>query len=93
MISTDEIKKLANLARIKLSEEEVNNLRNEMDSIVGYVEQIQKVSAEVGEREVPENHNVMREDVDPHKSGINTEVLVEAFPKKDGNFNKVKKIL
>jgi Asp-tRNA(Asn)/Glu-tRNA(Gln) amidotransferase C subunit len=65
-----------------------------MDSILNYVEQVQKVSKDLGsERKAGLLRNVMREDNNPHESGIFTEVLLSAAPKRDGQYLKVKKIL
>lgn len=43
-ITTDDIKKLANLSRIKISEEEMSQFAKEIEGILGYVEQIKEVS-------------------------------------------------
>lgn len=37
--------------------------------------------------------NVMREDTEPHESGIYTEKLLSAAPQREGQYIKVKKIL
>lgn len=41
-IGTEQIKKLAELSKIKLSDEEVASLSVELGAIVGFVEQLQK---------------------------------------------------
>ncbi len=95
MITTEEIEKLAMLARLALSKEETERMRKEFDSILGYVASIQKVAANVGEhsRSIVATVNVMREDRNPHESGIYTEALVGAAPRREGDYIKVKKIL
>ena len=95
MITTDEIDKLAALARLALSPEEKERMRSEFDSILGYIATIQKVSATSakGGRSIVAQVNVMREDAHPHESGIYTEALISAAPKREGNYIKVKKIL
>ena len=94
MISLKEIEKLAELSRLSLTAEEKKTLRKDMDSILGYVDQLQKVS---GGRDIKKRagrvHNVMREDANPHESGIFTEVLISSAPRREGNYIKVKKIL
>ncbi len=45
MISTNDVKKLAALARIKLTAEEEEKLAKDMESILGYVKQIKEVAA------------------------------------------------
>ncbi|MDO8619983.1 MAG: Asp-tRNA(Asn)/Glu-tRNA(Gln) amidotransferase subunit GatC [bacterium] len=95
MITTEEIEKLAMLARIALSPEEKERMRGEVDSILEYVATIQKVSATAGTRtpSIVAQVNVMREDGSPHESGIYTEALVSSAPRREGNYIKVKKIL
>ena len=94
MISPKEIEKLAELSRLSLTPEERESLRKDMDSILGYVGQLQKVS---GGQEIKKKagriHNIMREDANPHESGIFTEALISSAPRREGNYVKVKKIL
>ena len=94
-VTIEEIEKLAALSRLALSQEEKERMRSEFDSILGYVATIQKVSASTTERSrsIVAAVNVMREDKDPHESGIYTEALVGAAPRREGNYIKVKKIL
>lgn len=42
-LSQDDVLKLARLARLELSDEEVQQFQNEFNAILGYVEQLQKV--------------------------------------------------
>lgn len=94
MISLKEIEKLAELSRLELSQQEKEAFQKDMDSILGYVDQVKKVSGSVStEKKAGLVHNVMREDKNPHESGIYTETLISASPKRDGNYLKVKKIL
>ncbi len=97
MISRDDVKKLANLARIKLSPEEEEKFAKDMEDILGYVNQIQKVSANVPD---PQNttekekvRNVLRADTNAHDAGIHTEAILNEAPARDGDYIKVKKIL
>ena len=94
MISIREIEKLAELSRIALSPEEKEALRKDMDSILDYVDQVKKVSADVrSEKKAGLWHNVLREDENPHESGIFTEDLLSAAPRRERQYVKVKKIL
>ena len=94
-VSSDDVKKLANLARIALKDEEVEKLRTEIDAIVAYIDTIQKVPLPEGIAASPhlELQNVMREDVSPHEPGIHTKDIVDQFPDSEGGYLKVKKIL
>ena len=93
MIERKTIEGLALLARIKVSPEEAEALRKEIDPILEFVNQINGVA---GTSEAPEAgavRNVMREDAFPHESGIHTEALLNNAPEREGMFLKVKKIL
>jgi len=89
-----DIEKLAKLARIELTEEEKKTYLKEIGEILGYVDQIKAVVAKTGkERKLGDLRNVMREDVDKNQGGLYTDDLVKEFPRKEGNYLKVKKIL
>jgi aspartyl-tRNA(Asn)/glutamyl-tRNA(Gln) amidotransferase subunit C len=89
-----DIEKLAKLARIELTEEEKVKYLKEIGAILGYVDQIKGAVAKTGEeRKVPELRNVMREDTDKNQSGVYSKDLVAEFPRKEGDYLKVKKIL
>jgi len=98
MLERKDIDNLANLARIALSDSEKDKLQKDMDSILGYVSELQKapVSAEGFDVAKPEDYylrNVMREDTDPFESGLNTEIILSQAPKRKDNFFVTKKIL
>lgn len=93
MISLPEIEKLAALARIELSDGEKKNLQKDVGAILEYVTLVQNVT---GKKEGLEEHgpvNVMREDSEPHESGLYTEKLLSAAPQREGQYIRVKKIL
>lgn len=99
MISPEDIKKLATLSRLKVSGEELPKLALDLQSILGYVSELEKVKS------LPENRreadpankenllNIMREDKEPHQSGQYTENILKLSPRRQGNYVVVKKIL
>ncbi len=102
MVEIKDIEKLAALSRISLTEAEKGQMRSEIEAILGYVAQIQKVSgtpktAEERSREKKDEvRNVLREDGElarMHAPGEYSEALLENAPKRGGRFVKVKKIL
>lgn len=98
MITTEDIQKLAELSRIKLAPEEQESLRTQIDAILGYIDQIKKAAqvksaSEDSSLQVGDLFNVMREDVNPHKSGEFTERILNGAPAREENYLKVKKIL
>ncbi|MDO8664479.1 MAG: Asp-tRNA(Asn)/Glu-tRNA(Gln) amidotransferase subunit GatC [Candidatus Liptonbacteria bacterium] len=94
MISLQEIEKLAALSRVLIEPEEKEALRKDMDSILDYVGEVQKVSGSLSSNKVAGvNRNVLREDANPHQSGVFTETLLSAAPERHGDYIRVKKIL
>lgn len=82
---------LAKLARIELNENEKKELLSDMESILGYVKQIEGVKLE----EVEFGHslyNVWREDTAEPRE-FSRELIVGQFPDAQEGFLKVKKIL
>ena len=103
MISKEEVLNLATLARLKLSETEVESLQKDISNILDYVGQVSAVSGQgptlaqgSSRSDLNMPHNVMREDVpreaDDALAG-KEEVLRAAFPKREGGFNVVRKII
>ena len=100
MISKEEVLNLATLARLKLSETEVESLQKDISNILDYVGQVSAVSGQGPTLDQGSSRsdlkNVMREDVpreaDDALAG-KEEVLRAAFPKREGGFNVVRKII
>ncbi len=94
-VSADDVKKLAELSRLALTDGEVEQLRGEIDAIVSYIDVVQKVP--VPEGVAPNPHldtvNVMREDANPHEGGVHTKEIVDQFSDRDGDYLRVRKIL
>lgn len=93
MINKDDIEHLAKLSRIELSESDKEGLTKDIESILGYVDQLKEVKADLTEKKAGENRNVLREDENPHESGIHTEAILKEAPSIEGDFIKVKNIL
>ena len=96
MITKDDVKKLAELARIQMSEEETATFGAEIDSILGYVGQISKLASDIkpGSSEMNQDvYNIWRDDNNANKGGVYREDLLKSAPDRQGNYLKVKKIL
>jgi len=95
MISLDEIQNLARLARLKISPQEEESLQKDISSILDYVGQVSSVPMPDKKEDAGPLHNVMREDA-PRADGTlagKEEALIEAFPKSEGGYNVVRKII
>lgn len=88
-----DIRALANLARLELSDAEVAKLEQEIPGILAMVDQIQQISAELPKAVSPAHRNVTRADVNPHETGKYTEVLLAAAPSRIGNQVAVKQVV
>ena len=92
MITNNDIQNLATLSRIEISEEEALSLNSEIDSILGYVSQIENMP--VGnDLEISSQRNILRKDVITHETSQYTEDILSNAPRREGDFLKVKKIL
>lgn len=89
MISREEVKNLALLARLELPESEIDKLRQDLGVVLDYVA---KLKVEASDLEVKGetrslSDNTLRSDSSPHESGIYTEALLKASPEtRDGYF-------
>lgn len=87
-----DIAKLARLSRIAVSDEEMEELEKEVPEILAFVEQIAEAGGEVT-KETGEHYNVMREDGEPHESGVHTDAMLDAMPDTKNGYLKVRKII
>ena len=99
-----DVENLAKLARIELTEEEKSELLSDMDSILEYVKQVEKMKTPArnvssiagagGEDTKPEfkTYNVWREDKEEARE-FSKELITGQFPDSKDGFLKVKKIL
>jgi len=88
----EDIKKLANMARVDMSEEELIKMANEFDPILAYVGQV----GEVKQSEAKPDYllqNIMREDIVTNPAGEYTDKIIEQMPDSQDGFLKVKQIL
>lgn len=84
-ISADQVKHVANLARMAITEEEAKKFTNQLDQIITYAEQLNELNTDHVEptAHVLEIKNVMRED--RAKEGLpREEVLKNAPEHQDG---------
>ena len=92
MATEDEVRKLAELARIELPEEKLAKLVTEFDQVLAYVGQLDTLTVNETEELLP-YRNILRKDGEPHEKGIWTEALAAQFPERDGTYLAVKKII
>ncbi|MDP2649994.1 MAG: Asp-tRNA(Asn)/Glu-tRNA(Gln) amidotransferase subunit GatC [bacterium] len=91
MIDID-VKKLAELARVEVSDEEIKALKKETPAILSFVEQVQEAHG-ASTKELSNHRNIMREDDMPHESGAYTKDMIESMPSSKDGYLKVRKII
>lgn len=95
MISKEEVIKIANLARLDLSEPEIERMQKDLAGILDYIGQLNKVDVSGVELQKTESalENVLREDMQIPQSPETIEKMLGQAPSKEGNHIKVKEIL
>ena len=94
-MNKEEVKQLAVLARIELTDSEIDSFAREMSSVLDYVSQIQDIVGKEGEslKSVGDRYNVFRDDIVTNKPDEYTDMLLQGMPKTEGRYMVVKKIL
>ena len=92
-ISKEEVKHIAKLSRIELSEGELTKFQGELNRILGYIEVLKTIDTKGVEplAQVTGLENAYREDV-TMDSGLQDKIIKNA-PEREGRFIKVKKVL
>lgn len=92
-ISTSDIQHLAGLSSLALADDEVDGLRQDLENIIGYIEQLGELDTSGVEPtyQVTGLENVWRED--EVQSGISRDELLELAPEKQNNQVKVPQVL
>jgi aspartyl-tRNA(Asn)/glutamyl-tRNA(Gln) amidotransferase subunit C len=94
MLNKDEVKKIVNLARIEISEEEAEKYSTELSDILGFVEKLNEADTDGVEpiAHITGAKNVTREDKAVEYSDETKENIINNFPEKKGRFDKVKAV-
>ena len=93
-LSREQVQHIARLARVGLSEEDVEHFSEQLSEILDYFERLSQVDTDG----VPPTahtlslHNIMREDDEPAPS-LGSEAVLENAPMRDGDRFRVKVIL
>lgn len=95
MISKENVKHIAKLARIDLTEDEIGKFQKELSAILDYIEKLKEVDIEGAD---PMSHavaveNVMREDEAGDAPAGQKEKLLQLAPETKEGYLKVKAVL
>tara|TARA_B100001989_G_scaffold244720_1_gene213767 strand:+ start:401 stop:694 length:294 start_codon:yes stop_codon:yes gene_type:complete len=92
-ITKEEVKKVAHLARLELNKDEINNHAEQLEKILEYIKQLEKIETE----DVPcttraiEVFNICRKDEKRNSDCI--EEILELGPEREDSYFRVPKIM
>jgi aspartyl-tRNA(Asn)/glutamyl-tRNA(Gln) amidotransferase subunit C len=95
MLSKEEVQHIAKLARLELSEAELEKYKTDLSSILDYVTQLQELDVSLVQ---PTSHavpleNIMREDEIQRETPERINALLESAPHKERGYIRTKGIL
>ncbi|ABM71476.1 Glutamyl-tRNA(Gln) amidotransferase subunit C [Prochlorococcus marinus str. MIT 9515] len=92
-ISSDEVKKVAELARLELNENEIHQHAEQLEKILEYIKQLEKINTEniACTTRAIEVVNVLRKD--ERRDYENSDELLDLAPSRENKFFKVPKII
>lgn len=87
------VKRLAALARVQVPDADLPRFAAEFQAVVAYIGALDGLAPEQGEAGVPAVRNALRTDGDAAPAGAWTERLAAAFPEREGDSLRVKRII
>lgn len=93
-LSNEQVMKLAKLARLRLSDEEVTKYAHELEEILGYIEQLSKVDTDglAPTNQVTGLHNVFRPD-EVVEYQAKPDKLLALLPNRKDDYIQVKRMI
>ncbi|MEA2082415.1 MAG: Asp-tRNA(Asn)/Glu-tRNA(Gln) amidotransferase subunit GatC [Elusimicrobiota bacterium] len=91
-MNTDEIKKIAQLARIEIKESELDDFAEEFNKILEYFKELDKAPTDGVEPFVFDEANTWREDEASSDPAAREKILANA-PERQDDFFKVRKVI
>ena len=94
MLSKEEVKKIANLARIEISNDEAEKYSTELSEILGFVDKLNEADTESVEpiAHITGAKNITRQDKVVEAIIETKEDIIKNFPEKKDRFDKVKAV-
>ncbi|MFW7378313.1 MAG: Asp-tRNA(Asn)/Glu-tRNA(Gln) amidotransferase subunit GatC [Oligoflexus sp.] len=92
-MSEDMVQRVAQLARLNLSDEERRFYQKQLASIIGYVERLSELDERLAQIQNPDESPVHPEREDEMLADFNLEAALENAPKKVGTAFQVPKII
>ena len=92
-VDTATVRRIAHLARIAVAEDEVEHLRNELNGILAFVEQLQEVEVEGVEPMTSVTPMAMKKREDVVTDGDIADDIVKNAPATEGHYFVVPKVV
>ncbi|WP_186395275.1 Asp-tRNA(Asn)/Glu-tRNA(Gln) amidotransferase subunit GatC [Stappia sp. TSB10GB4] len=92
-VDVDTVKRVAHLARIKVTDEEAGRMTGELNTILAFVEQLDEVNVDGVEPMTSVVHQQMKKRADVVSDGGYPEKVVANAPASDDNFFMVPKVV
>ena len=95
MLSRDEIKNIAALARLGVEEEDIEKYQKDLSAVLDYFKELEKLDTENVEpiSHITGMHNVLREDRDVDFGNVGREAILKNAPETKDRSIKVKSVL
>lgn len=92
MLSKEEVKNIAKLSRIEISETEMEKMRKDLSLILDYVDKLKniKIDPKNKKRNYTDLKNILRDDI-PHNEDF-SDILKKSAPDKQNNYIKIKPV-
>lgn len=88
-----DIAALATLARLDTAEAEMETLRHELPDILSFVRIVQEAVGDEAKAVLGDVYNVLREDGEPHGTGVYTDALLSLAPATKKGYVVVKQVV
>ena len=95
-LTKDEVRQIADLAYLELTEEEIECFRKELSSILDYVDLLKEVDisgVEIFSKPIKKRENIFREDRILKDNCLSLPEVLANAPFKDGGFIKTRAVL
>jgi len=94
MLTTEEVRHIASLARIRLSDEETESYRKDLSSVLDFFRELGRLdlSSEFSGGDVPTKENDTREDVAVEFGSVGREGIMKNVPERKNGFVRVKPV-
>jgi len=87
------VRRIAHLARIAVAEDEVEHLKNEINAMLAFVEQLQEVNVDGVEPMTSVTPMAMKKRQDIVTDGNGAEAVLQNAPQSENNFYLVPKVI